>query len=191
MEKISDEEFLAELEAETKRSIPNDKLQQVSVIAEEMARLNRVIGQIEEMLTQKRQQFDKLQYDDLPMAMDSIGMEAFRLHDGTKIEVKPVLRVRCLQEKMDDIDDYFNDTGNTGLIKRTISAIIPRGEPEENYAKVKAAIDEAGYDSVDKKEVHWQTLEKWAREWTEQGEMIPEDLFNVFQGRQAKIVKGK
>lgn len=191
MSEITDEEFLSELESEDKRSIPNDKLQQVSAIAEDLAHTAAQIAQIEMILERKKADLDRLQYHDLPDAMDSIGMESFRLKDGTKIEVKPVLKVSCLEDKIDDIDDYFQRTGNTGLMKRTIAAIVPRGEPEQNYAKIKAAIAEAGYESEDKKGVHWQTLNKWAREWVELGESVPEDLFSVFQGRQAKIAKGK
>jgi hypothetical protein len=188
---LSDEELLAELEAETNIPVSNDRLQQISEIADKMVDLASFISKVEGILAKKKEELDRIQYGDLPDAMDGVGMTEFRLRDGTRLEVIPVLKVSYKEENVDAVDDFFNKTGNTGLMKRTISAIIPRGEPEANYRKVKEFIAKAGYEAEDKKGVHYQTLNKWAREWSEQGETIPDDIFNVFQGRQARIRKGK
>jgi len=114
-------------------------------------------------------------------------MASFRLQDGTKFEVKPLLVVNAPKENMEEIDQWLDANGHSGMVK--IAILLPKSTPKELYSKLIGAFHDENIDVEVTKTIHWQTLNKWAREMEEEGYTIPEDIFKVYRAMKATITK--
>jgi hypothetical protein len=114
-------------------------------------------------------------------------MLQFKLITGHTIEVEPFLRVSYPKDRIEEVDRWLQKHGHKGLVKRQLIVVIPREDDPKKANPIIAAIKKSGYAIVDKKDIHYQTLNKWGREMDENGEVIPEDVFGVYRGRQAKL----
>lgn len=186
---LTDEELeLLGVTQEQPIPITNDQLRQISNIGDRMIKLGKLIGKLQLLLEEKEREFDAIQYGELPEAMDKVELSEFRLLDGRKIAIKPVVKVSYQKENIDEIDVWMDENGHSGLVKRAVVVEIPRGPKSSEYVRfITKFIEDSGLIPEDRKSIHWQTLNKWGREMVENGDVIPEELFNVFQGRQAKI----
>jgi hypothetical protein len=181
---MDESEFLQE---SNPPSVTDDKLEEIVKLGAEMSSLIIQVRKIEQILEAKKKELETIQRFTLPEAMDAIGMSQFRLRTGETITVNNVFRLSYEKDKIDQIDHWLDQHGHTGLVKRRLIVTIPRGDKSNRVAAIAEAAKESGYEVVDEKNIHWQTLNKWGRECNEQGEVIPDDLFNVYTGREAKV----
>lgn len=182
--KMDEDEYLQE---NNPQHVTDDRLEEIVKLGAEMSSLTIQVRKIEQILEAKKKELETIQRFTLPEAMDAIGMSQFRLKTGETVSVADVLKVSYTKDKIEEIDRWLNEHGHTGLVKHRLVVTVPRGEEPE---KAKAVIEVArrnGYEVDDEKSIHHATLSKWGRECTEQGEVIPDDLFNVYTYRQAKV----
>lgn len=180
------EEYFAD--NEPKKEVSDEEIKRVSDIGIRMVKLGLHIIHLELTLEQKKKEYLALERDELPEAMDKIGMASFRLTSGHEIKVVPVMKVSYLKDAINEVEEWLRKNGHSGLVKRELKVVIPREDDPEKASPIVEAIKQAGYDVLDAKNIHYQTLQKWAKEMDESGELIPEVLFNVYRGRIAKVI---
>ena len=162
-------------------------------IAEEQLKVERQIAMLEMLLSEMKKALRQLQWEKLPDAMDEADLSSFTMKDGSTIGIKDYLH--CDLGKMEDdqrtrMYDWLVTNKHDNIIRTSLQYDLDRGK----FAlaqKVREFVEkEFGILGPLGHKVHWQTLDKWAREMKERGEMFPEDTFNCNIGRRA-IIKRK
>jgi hypothetical protein len=168
--------------------IPSDAaLTKIAEVAAVLVNNKHLIDQLEQQLDAAKKQFVYLSEVEIPQLMHNIGMSEFRLVNGTKIQVKPVIFCRMLKHRADDTDEWLNTNGHQGLMKCKVEIEVGRFATQEKRRALLARIKEMGFAYVDSKTIHPQTLNRWAREMEENGETIPTELFEVFRTYKTNI----
>ena len=78
---------MALAEAQANENIPEDKLEKIRFFGEKQRQLTKQVARIENELTLTKENLRRVVEQDLPEAMDTIGMTTFTLDDGTLIKV--------------------------------------------------------------------------------------------------------
>ena len=68
-----------------------------------------------------------------------------------------------------------------------LKSSVPKDIDKERLENLKAGIEALDFDYSIGKNIHYQTLNRWAREMTENGEVIPEEIFSVYRGTKTEI----
>src|SRR5690606_87681 len=79
---------MAAADAAVEEKVPEDRLKKIKFFGEKQRRLLKDIAKTEEFLKQLKDELRRVVEQDLPEAMDEVGMTKFELDDGSKIEVK-------------------------------------------------------------------------------------------------------
>ena len=169
--------------------IEDDQLANIARLGNDFVRLSNEVMKLENMLELRKKQLNVLSTAELPDAMAKVYMTEFRLMNGYKLKIKPVLVCKLPKENADVADQWLIDNGHDGMVKRNITIEVPKGIPAETYATITETIKKNGLNYNDTKVIHPQTLNKWAREMEEGNEVIPEEIFSVFRGTKTEITE--
>ena len=159
-------------------------------IAQEQLKVERQIAQLEMVLKEMKKKLKDLQWQQLPDAMDEADLKKFELANGASIGIKEYLH--CDMGKMDGdqktrMYQWLIDHKHDQLIRTALEYDLDRGK-FELATKIREMVgSEFGITAPLSHKVHWQSLDKWAREMRSGGEPFPEDLFNLNVGRRAVI----
>jgi hypothetical protein len=164
-----------------------DKLQALTKKASELKVLTDHADYLEHALKDTQDKVKNVAEQELPALMQEIGMTEFKLQDGTKFVVKPIMVVTLPKEKTELADEWLDSHGHGGMMKTVIA--VPKTIPKEVIEEVLNTVREHGYEVDVTKSIHWQTLQKWAREVEEEGMVIPEDIFQVYRAMKAFIMR--
>jgi hypothetical protein len=156
--------------------------------------------QLEELQRRHRELTTKT----LPEQMDEIGVSSFALANGAKVEVNSIVQGsipspsgikkakgeerQALIKRREGCFAWLKDKGHGDLIKHEIALTFGRDSDEE-VTKVKTLLDGAGFRYSDEEMVAPQTLGAFIREQIASGVDIPSDLFGLYTGKLAKIVR--
>lgn len=176
-----------EFTAEATKIVTEDTMKIISSYGEEMVSLTAQIEHINKVLEEKKNQLNQIATYDLPDAMDRVNMAMFRLSSGRQINIIPVLAVKVVKGMIDEVDEWLSEHDHAGLVKRQLVVPVPRGDDPERVDRLVNAIKQSGYEVEENKSIHYQTLNKWGREMKENGDIIPTDYFDVYEGRIAKL----
>ncbi len=123
---------------------------------------------------------------ELPDAMDSVGVSEFVLTNGASISIVQFTDARISVANREAAYAWLRENGHEGLVKHTVTLVIPKGG--DNYAAALVADAKAqGYTVTDKETVHVSTLKAWAQECLSEGVELPTDLIETHSGRIVKI----
>jgi hypothetical protein len=164
-----------------------NQLGRIARLGIDFIRLQNEIKQLENLLESRKKQFNFVSEVEIPDAMAQVKMREFSLTNGFRLKIKPVLVVSLPKEKVGEADAWLIENGHDGMMKHQIEIPLPKGIAQEDLNALKERIDSMGYAFTDSKSIHYQTLNKWAREMTEEGETIPEEIFKVFRGQKTEI----
>jgi hypothetical protein len=164
-----------------------NQLGKIARLGIDFIRLQNEIKQLENLLESRKKQFNYVSEVEIPDAMAQVKMREFSLTNGFRLKVKPVLVVSLPKEKVGEADAWLIENGHDGMMKHSIEIPLPKGIAQQDLSALKERIDSMGYAYNDTKSIHYQTLNKWAREMQEEGEQIPEDIFKVYHGQKTEI----
>jgi hypothetical protein len=164
-----------------------NKIQMLTNKASELQKLTYQLSILQDTLKKTEEHIKSISEQELPTLMNEIGMTSFKLQDGTKFEVKPVLVVNLPKDKADQADEWLDSHGHGGLMKTVIA--IPKNVPNTVIDEALLVFKAENYDVEINKSIHWQTLQKWAREMEEEGYVIPEEIFSVYRSQKAVITR--
>jgi len=163
----------------------DERIKAITDKAKEMKDLDIEIEKLREALAVKEKNFNYISEVELPEMMGDIGLSQFVLTDGTKLSVSPVLKVSVPKYKMNDANKWLVENQYDGMVKTSLE--FPRSVPDYAINQIIQFILSQGYYCETERKIHWQTLNKWAREMELEGEVIPEDIFNVFRSNKTVI----
>lgn len=175
--------------------VTNDKLGAISKLASKQKTLADEVAALETRLKTVKSDLQRVEEHDLPEAMDAVGMEEFKLTDGTKIKISTFYNASISPDRKDEAFEWLDERGHGGLIKTEVSLEFGRGELDvarEFMVWLKSEKPDLSPEFA--QSVHWQTLRAFVREQIEsptEDATLPLDLFGVFIGRKAKLTPPK
>ena len=171
------------------KPIPDDsQLAKVAALAKEFAQYDFEIKKLEIKLATLKRSFEQIATVELPNAMVSIGLREFVLKNGYRIKIEPIFNVRLTKANMDRADAWLQEHGHSGMIKRKLEVDL-NGIESDGIEDLKREIEFEGFTYEEVKNIHWATLQSWANEMNESGEVIPEEIFSVFRGNRTVITE--
>ena len=171
------------------KNIPKDnELSGVQSIVAKQIGLEHQVASQEQILKGLKKQLLEVQTQELPQAMDALGLVTVSLSTGEKIEIRPFVSAGISKNNKEEAYAWLRDHGHGDLIK--VITKVDTGRDMKAAAKAQKALVKAGLAPSTEESVHSGTLKVWVREQVEAGEPIPLELFGAFFGQKSTITKG-
>lgn len=167
-----------------KRPQSEDKLAELSQLAEEQLAKQQAVADAERALKERKEELRQIAEVAVPELMDSLGIENFTTTSGIKIKVGTKIRASINAQNQRGAFDWLREHGHEAIIKRELKMTFGMGEDEQAQEVIKK-LD--GMPVQDKSAVHPSTLVKFVGEMLEAGHDVPAELFNIHQQRITKI----
>lgn len=166
-------------------------LENLTKYALEMKSVQSEIDELNVALAEKSARLDKISKSIIPEIMERLGMEEFKLKDGSKVSVKEDIKCGLTEERKPEAFAWLAETNNDGIIKTGIDLKFGKGDIEDANRAI-TLLREAGFtDATLDKSIHPATLKSFVKERIEAGDNIPLATFGVFEFKQTKIVLPK
>ena len=128
--------------------------------------------------------------EDIPNALEKMGLSAIKTNDGSSITVKQIYRGHISKAKQEEAFEWLRNNKHGDLRKNEVKVSFGMGEDTEANS-TKEYLNEKGQSFTDREYVHPQSLNAFIREQTEAGKPLADDLLGVHIGRVATIKKGE
>ena len=171
-------------------TLDSDKLDGVARLAQEAAILEKEIAEFELLAKEKKQALHKITDEQLPEALEEMGLQKFTLTDGAEISVKPIYSASIPKDRKDEAFQWLRDHEFGDLVKNNVTVTFGRGE--DTIAKDFVDLcGSQGFTPSQLEKVEPMTLKAWLRERVEAGDPVPLDLFGAFISQRATIKRSK
>lgn len=140
----------------------------------------------EKKLETAKKLVDRFETQDIPSALQDMGISKFTTSEGVEVKCETVIRASIPKTNTIPALNWLIANGHEGLIKQELKVNLPRND----FAKADelVGIIKEHHNEVDRKmSVHPQTLSKFVRDEKEKGNSVPDDLFSVFEQPTTKI----
>jgi len=181
-----------------------DNMKKLSELVTTHGKYSDAIKILQERLKNGNKMVKQLEEEFIPDLMQEVGMKEFKTDDFTvkilsfvrgsiptqnAIDKKKGDEAEEMQERRNQALSWLEDHGGDSIIKREFSLNLGKGSSDEvKESLVKIAV-ELGLPYDDAENVHAGTLNAFIKEKIEDGGDVPSDIFNLFVGDKAKIVK--
>lgn len=166
--------------------VDDASLKGISSLARKAKTLASEISDLEAALKEKEGAYRKLTEETLPEAMAELGMQAFVMDDGSKIDIKPFYSASIPAARKAEAFQWLRDHGMDDIIKNTVSVRFGRGE-DELCTRLLDLLGQNGYPVEQAEKIEPMTLKAWVKEQVERGNEFPSDLFGAYIGQKANI----
>ena len=161
----------------------------VAELARAIRNQEDTIRHLEEKLKTEKKLLLKLSDEDLPAILDELGLQSFKLEDGSEVTVKSTYGATIRVDDREQAYEWLRQNEYDDIIKNTVSVQFGRGE-DEKAKEFKELAENNRYAADQKTEIHPQTLRAFIKERVEAGDEFPMQLFGAWVGRRASIKKG-
>jgi hypothetical protein len=173
--------------------LPSDgETKKIANLAYELERAGEAVAKLEGELKEAKAHENRIEQEFLPGAMAAADVTEIALLDGTKVKVEDM--VSCGLPKDDakkrEAIKWLDENGGSGIIDHGVFVSVKRGDPEK-LKELLNLLQDNGFVPEVTLGVNYQTLSSWAREQIDAGLAIPRELFNLFVGKKAKLIKPK
>ena len=170
--------------------LDDSQLDGISRLANEAAALEQKLIEKEQAMKETKAALHKITDEQLPEALEEMGLQKFTLTDGSEISVKPVYSASIPKDRRDEAYQWLRDNEFGDIVKNNVTVTFGRGED----AVAKKFLDLCGNqgfapDQLEK--VEPMTLKAWLRERVEAGDAVPLDLFGAYISQRATIKRSK
>jgi hypothetical protein len=166
--------------------IKNEDLSSVGALAKRAKELENEIKELESVVSERKEQQRKLLEDTIPAMLAELGMTAFKMEDGSQIDVKAFYSASIKEAHRAQAYEWLRDHGFDDIIKNTVSVRFGRGE-DQLCDGLLSQLREQNYPVEQAQKVEPQTLKAWVREMVERGNEFPSELFGAYVGQKATI----
>tara|TARA_R100000781_G_scaffold55691_1_gene36240 strand:+ start:505 stop:1080 length:576 start_codon:yes stop_codon:yes gene_type:complete len=171
-------------------NLKDNQLDSISRLANEAANLEQKIQETEQRLKETKQALHKITDEQLPEALETMGLQKFTLTDGSEIAVKPIYSASIPKDRKEEAFQWLRDNEFGDLVKNNVTVTFGRGEDDTakdfiNLCSLK------GFTPDQLEKVEPMTLKAWLRERVEAGDPVPLDLFGAFISQRATIKRSK
>lgn len=155
-------------------------------LVEHLHEAQLAVAQKEAELKEANRTVARLLEEDIPSIMDEIGSDKVTTPNGHVVSVKADPKASVTQDRMPLFVKWLDERGHGGMVKRDLIIAFSKDSQEEaNALMERLRMD--GKPVKLKPSIHWQTLNKWARDRLEAGEEVPMHLVEIFDRRVATV----
>ena len=166
------------------------KLDSVSRLANEAAMLEQQLADAEKLVKEKKAALHKITDEQLPEALEVMGLQKFTLVDGSEIAVNPIYAASIPKDRKEEAFQWLRDHDFGDLVKNNVTVTFGRGE-DETAKEFVGLCSQQGFVPSQLEKVEPMTLKAWLRERVEAGDPVPLDLFGAFISQRATIKRSK
>lgn len=165
--------------------LTNNQIENLSNLAKYQLDIQKKILAVESELKYLKDVLLKVSTEDIPLMMDQLGMQEFKLNSGESIKIKDGFKAYI--NKPDEIKAFkwIRSNGGESIIKTELKTKFGMGE-DQIAAEAVAALKKLGADVEKKEGIHFQTLNKWVKEKLEEGHDI-DPAINIMEFRESVI----
>ena len=170
--------------------LEDDQLDSIAKLANDAANLEQTIATTEELLKERKRALHKITDEQLPEALETMGLQKFTLTDGAEISVRPIYAASIPKTRKDEAFQWLRDHEFGDLVKNNVTVTFGRGED----VMARAFLDLCGMRGLKPtqlEKVEPMTLKAWLRERVEAGDAVPLDLFGAYISQRATIKRSK
>lgn len=161
--------------------IKDDKVLVLSELANELLKAQHIKDTYEEALEKLKKDIQILAEDKIPELMRDLGMRAFTLSNGAKVNITEFYSGQVIDDKG---FDWLEEHNYADIAKSTLTILHRRSE---DVAAIKHAAEALNLEYEETSKVHWKTMASFLKELTSKGEALPPEYFNVSMGQRASI----
>jgi len=166
----------------------NEAFAELNALVEEHTAAAAKVIRLEEELAAATKSLRIIDELKIPQAMERLGdINTFTTGTGFTVTVEEHIRASIPEEKQPRAYRWLEEQGESGIIKNTVKIEFTRNEDDRANEFVRELLKRGNFDVQNKKSVNFQTLGKFVRDRLTAGEDVPEDIFNVFRQRVAKV----
>ena len=166
------------------------KLDAVSRLANEAAALEQKLADAEKLMKETKAALHKITDEQLPEALEVMGLQKFTLTDGSEIAIKPIYAASIPKDRKEEAFQWLRDNDHGDLVKNLVSVSFGRGE-DDTAKEFVGLCGAQGFVPTQAEKVEPSTLRGWLRERVEAGDPVPLDLFGAFISQRATIKRSK
>jgi hypothetical protein len=145
-----------------------------------------VVEAKENELKDVKEQVRKLAEEIIPEAMQQLNLDQLKLDNGVKISILDNVYAHISEAKKPDAYNWLRDNGLGAIIKNEIAVQFDKTQDSDAIA-LKDRLSNEGLPVTHKESIHPSTLKSTVKELVKKGINVPEDTFNIFIGKKAKI----
>ena len=170
--------------------LDDGQLDGVSRLANEAAALEHKLAEQEQAMKETKAALHKITDEQLPEALEEMGLQKFTLTDGSEISVKPIYSASIPRDRREEAFQWLRDHEFGDLVKNNVTVTFGRGE-DADAKEFMNLCGSQGYAPDQLEKVEPMTLQAWLRERVEAGDAVPLDLFGAFISQRANIKRSK
>jgi hypothetical protein len=163
-------------------------LDEMAAMARQLIAAQLKVEVIEEQLKEAKEASRKLREEDIPCAMQEIGLTSFTMDTGEKVRIAQEVYASIPADNKAEAFRWLVAHQFGDLIKTEVSVSFGRGEAEEAGVLARDLKDK-GLDASCTESVHPQTLKAFLKEQVTSGAAVPLELFGARPVWTAKISK--
>ena len=170
------------------KELPPDRLEQLQNLVNKYKDLEIEIARIEEELKKKQEDFERVARVSIPSILNEVGLSELKLSTGEKVEIKDKLKASVADKNYYSAFNNMvaSEGGDEDALNRIKSLFKIKAVVEASDETVLETLIENDIPYEVKREIPWQTLNKYCREKLASGQEIPEGI-TVFQFQETKI----
>ena len=177
---------LDDLRKDKQQLIEKTDIQTLASYCQELAELERTIGNYEDQIKTYKEKADKISSEVIPNLLAEQGLASLKLADGSGVEVRKSYSCTVKKDSVESAYTWLRENGLGDLIKNEVAVQFGKGEDNKAVELLDLAAQE-GYEPTQKQKVEPMTLKALFRERIEAGLDMPSDFFHTFVKDQTKI----
>ncbi len=171
---------------EDKLPLGENSLAMLNDLAEQQLAAEKAVNEAAAVLDRAERRLKDLSGRIIPEALEDLGMTSFETTGGLTMEVKVKIIAGLSEKNRVAGIKWLEDNGLGKLVKRKVTILAPKGEPEKAEDLVTRARAD-GLEIDDEESVHNTSLAAALREKMEDGEEVPLELMGVLRLRTTKV----
>lgn len=179
-------------DAEDPIKVRDKDLGSISNLAQQQVKLQATVSKLENELELAKKELLEVSDKKLPEAMINIGLDEFKMSDGSKVAIKSFYVGRIAEEKREEAFEWLTDHGEDAIVKTKV--VVEFGMKEIEIARAFMefirGFNQCPVEPYLDQDIHWATLRKWLGEMMENPEIsgnFPLDLFGAYLVNRATI----
>ena len=188
-EKPTFEDLIGDTTAqEWTNDVSDGELSIVSALANKQLEIATEVAKLEADLKAKKAELRLTSEQELPDAMQAVGLTEITLTTGEKISIKEFYNAHISKANQPVAYKWLLKNGHAGLIKNEVLLKFDRGE-DERVEQTVSALQARGLSPDVRQSVHPSTLKAFVKEQFTAGNDIPTEPFGIYIGSKAIIKK--
>lgn len=163
-----------------------EKLGQLSDLCKKQISIEDKISEAEESIKKLKKELADYRDTKIPDIFDELGMSKFSLTDGTEVLVERGFVGNITAKTQKKAFAWLKKNKHGDIIKHDFTVKMKSGQ-EEQSKELREELELLGVTYAEKSSIHPGTLKAFVNEQMDQGTDIPQDAFNIFPIRKAKI----